>query len=256
MDWSIQEVAKLAGTTSRALRHYGAVGLLPASSIGSNGYRRYDAASLVRLQRILLLRELGLGLPRIGEVLAADTDEDDALEAHLDRLRAERERLARQIAAVQSTIRMLRGGEQLMAEKMFDGFDHTRYEGEVTARWGADAYARGDAWWRGLGADEKASWQAASAQLADEWVRVAESGVSPDSEGAQRIAARHVAWLASVPGTPAATPGGDIGGYVRGLADLYVADPRFARNYETGEGGDAGARFVRDALHAYADASL
>ena len=58
--------ARSAGTTSRTLRHYGAVGLLEPSRIGGNGYRYYDEEALVRLQRIL---ELGLGLPAIAEVL-------------------------------------------------------------------------------------------------------------------------------------------------------------------------------------------
>ncbi|GAA3200026.1 hypothetical protein GCM10020255_104150 [Rhodococcus baikonurensis] len=61
-EWSIQELAKSAGTTSRTLRHYGDLGLLEPSRIGANGYRFYDEDALVRLQRILLLRELGLGL--------------------------------------------------------------------------------------------------------------------------------------------------------------------------------------------------
>lgn len=58
MEWSIQEIARTAGTTSRTLRHYGQLGLLPPSRVGRNGYRYYDQHSLVRLQRILLLREL------------------------------------------------------------------------------------------------------------------------------------------------------------------------------------------------------
>ena len=49
-----------------------------------------------------------------------------------------------------------------------------------------------------------------------------------------------------MPGTPAAN-GGDIAHYVRGLAEMYVADERFAANY----GGLAGAQFVRDALVNY-----
>ena len=69
VEWSIQQIAKLAGTTSRTLRHYGDIGLLSPSSIGRNGYRYYDQAALVRLQRILLLRDLGLGLPQIADVL-------------------------------------------------------------------------------------------------------------------------------------------------------------------------------------------
>ena len=72
-DWSIQEIARLAGTTSRTLRHYDDIGLLPPTRIAHNGYRHYDAPALVRLQRILLLRELGLGLPQIAEVLGPST---------------------------------------------------------------------------------------------------------------------------------------------------------------------------------------
>nr|BFF09472.1 hypothetical protein GCM10025699_07750 [Microbacterium flavescens] len=128
-EWSIQQIAKIAGTTSRALRHYGDIGLLPASRIGSNGYRYYDQAALVRLQRILLLRELGLGSPQIADVLGREASEAHALESHLAWLRQEQDRLARQVASVESTITALRGGERLMAENMFDGFDHTQYKG-------------------------------------------------------------------------------------------------------------------------------
>ena len=71
MEITIQQLAKAAGTTSRTLRHYDSVGLVSPSRIGSNGYRYYDDRSLVRLQRVLLLRELGLGLDAIGTVLAA-----------------------------------------------------------------------------------------------------------------------------------------------------------------------------------------
>ena len=81
MEWSIQQIAKLAGTTSRTLRHYDDIGLLAPSSVGGNGYRYYDQAALVRLQRILLLRELGLGLPQIAEVLDREASEEHALEA-------------------------------------------------------------------------------------------------------------------------------------------------------------------------------
>lgn len=251
-EWSIQQIAKLAGTTSRTLRHYGELGLLAPSSIGRNGYRYYDGAALVRLQRILLLRELGLGLPQIAEVLARPTSEESALEGHLAWLHEERGRLARQIASVESTIAAMRGGEGLMAEKMFDGFDHTQYREEVEQRWGADAYAAGDAWWRGMSADEKAAWQQRTADLGAAWMDAATRGVAPDGDEAQALAARHVAWLTGIPGTPASAPDGDTAGYVTGLADMYVADPRFAKNY----GGSQGAEFVRAALHHYAATSL
>ncbi len=247
MEWSIQQIARIAGTTSRTLRHYDDIGLVPPASTGRNGYRYYDQASLVRLQRVLLLRELGLGLPAIAEVIDGQQDAASALGAHAQWLRQERERLDRQIAAVEKTMRATEGGEQLMAEEMFGGFDHTKYKDEVTARWGADAYARSDAWWRALGAAEKAQWQQRSAQLQQDWRDAAASGIAPDSAQAQQLAERHVAWLTGTPGTPAAAPGGDVAAYVTGLGDMYVADPRFAAHY----GGVQGAEFVRDALRAH-----
>ena len=142
MEWSIQQIAKITGTTSRTLRHYDDIGLLPPSSVGGNGYRHYDGAALVRLQRILLLRDLGLGLPQIAEVIDRETSEEHALEGHLAWLRQEQDRLARQIVSVESTITTLKGGERLMAENMFDGFDHTQYKDEVEAALGKEGLRR------------------------------------------------------------------------------------------------------------------
>ena len=260
-DWSIQEIARHAGTTSRTLRHYDDIGLLTPSRIAHNGYRHYDQSALVRLQRILLLRELGLGLPQVAEVLESSTGsgvgaEASALESHLAYLREEQNRLARQIVSVENTINALKEGGSLMAENMFDGFDHTQYKDEVETRWGKDAYAKSDAWWRGLSDSEKKEWQARVTQLSADWVAAAESGVTPDSDAAQELARRHVEWLTGVPGTPASVPQGDVKGYVIGLGEMYVADPRFGANYATADGGTRGAEFVRDALRVYAEANL
>lgn len=247
-EMSIQQVARRTGITSRTLRHYDHVGLLYPARVGSNGYRQYGSEELVRLQRILLLRELGLGLPQIAEALDAQGDETQALRTHLQWLDTERDRIARQIAAVTETVERLEKGDDPMSETMFDGFDHTQYKDEVTERWGADAYARSDSWWRGMSDEERAAFQAEVRDLNDAWIRGAESGMDPASPEAQQLAGRHVAWLRGVPGTPAEDPA-QVAGYVRGLGDMYVADPRFGANY----GGSEGATFVRDALHVWAD---
>lgn len=252
MEWSIQQIARLTGSTSRTLRHYDDIGLLPPSRVGNNGYRYYDQRALVRLQRILLLRELGLGLPRIADVLASDVSPVHALETHLAWLVDERNRLERQMKAVASTIRSLEEGRELMAEDMFDGFDHARHREEVEERWGRDAYARSDAWWRGMSDAERAAWKDRSARLGADWMALAASGADPASDAAQELARRHVEWLRGIPGTPSATPGGGEKAYVVGLAEMYVADERFAANY----GGAQGAAFVRDALARYAEAHL
>ena len=67
MDWSIQQIARLAGTTSRTLRHYGDLGLLEPTRIGANGYRYYDQAALTRCEfEGLGGDEVGTGISGVG----------------------------------------------------------------------------------------------------------------------------------------------------------------------------------------------
>jgi DNA-binding transcriptional MerR regulator len=242
----------MAGTTSRTLRHYDDVGLVKPSRIGGNGYRYYDADALVRLQRVLLLRELGLGIPAIGEVLAGQNDDILALRTHLEWLAHEKERIGRQMASVERTITELEGGEKPMADKMFDGFDHTQYKDEVEQRWGKESYAKSDAWWRSKSQAEKDDFTIAAAERIESWKAVAASGAATDGDEAQALAQDHYEWLSSIPGTPRTPDGRASKDYFTGLAEMYVADERFAANY----GGVDGATFVRDAMLEYAERNL
>ncbi|MFJ4843144.1 MerR family transcriptional regulator [Streptomyces sp. NPDC088746] len=246
MEWSIQEIARRAGTTSRTLRHYGDIGLLVPSRTGANGYRYYDQEALVRLQRVLLLRELGLPLPAIKDVLEGQRDTSAALRAHLRLLEQERERIGRQIASVRTTLRRTEEGEELMAEEVLDGFDHTAYEQEVTERWGEEAYERSGRWWRGLSEDGRARFQDAHDAIARDYGAARAAGLEAGSDEVQDIARRHCAWLSVTMEVTRA--------YVTGIGEMYVADPRFGRNYD--RHGDGTAVFVRDALTIYAQHRL
>ncbi|MFD9904620.1 MerR family transcriptional regulator [Streptomyces sp. NPDC059063] len=104
MAWPIAEVARMSGVTARTLRHYDEVGLLAPAWIGANGHRYYEERQLLRLQQVLVLRALGLGLPEISRILAAQVDEVEALRGHCRRLLAERDRLDALAATVTRTI--------------------------------------------------------------------------------------------------------------------------------------------------------
>jgi len=246
MEWSIQEIARAAGTTSRTLRHYGDVGLLAPNRIGGNGYRYYDQDALVRLQRILLLRELGLGLPAIAEVLAGQRDTAGALRTHLALLEKERERIGRQIESVRTTLRKTEGGERLMATEVFDGFDHSQYEQEVTERWGREAWESGDRWWSSLSKAEQQRFQQRQLDIAADFGAAKLAGKAPESDDVQDIVRRQVEWL-SVTTNPTR-------GYVIGLGELYVADPRFGEDYDRHGAGTA--ELVRAAMRGYAERHL
>jgi DNA-binding transcriptional MerR regulator len=246
-DWSIQRIARLAGTTSRTLRHYAEIGLLPPARIGDNGYRYYDQAALERLQRILLLRELGLGLPAIAEVLDASTDPVEALGAHLRWLDAEQQRLERQIRSVTATIAAMKKGGGLMPEEMLDGFDHTAHREEVEERWGADAYRRSDSWWRGLDGPGREEFRREQHALERDYQSAIDADLDVASAEVQEIVRRHLDWV-----TRAWSGTVPTAEQFAGLGELYVADERFAAAY----GGPDGARYVAEAMAVYAEREL
>ena len=246
MELTIAEVARIAGTTSRTLRHYDDVGLLAPSRLGANGYRYYDEPGLRRLQRILLLRELGLGVAAIGEVLDA-TDEASALRTHLGWLHAEKDRIDRQIASVERTIHSIEEKETIVADEMFDGFDNSQYKDEVIERWGEKAWTDGDRWWRGLGGDQRQAFLDEHVAIAARWAELRDADEPIDGAAAQDNARRHHAWIA------VGWQGREVSAEaLAGLADMYVADERFAVNY----GGVDGAAYVRDVLTHYAVTEL
>ncbi len=246
---STADVVRLTGTTSRTLRHYDAIGLLPPSRVGYGGLRFYDSDALVRLQRILLLRELDVPLKGIAAALDGHRDTAAALERHVAELAAERDRLSRLISAVHHTIDAMKKGATPMATKMFDGFDHTQYREEVETRWGKDAYRRSNNWWESLSDADKQGFKNESAALITDWAAV--SATSPDVSAPQvrALARRQHAWIAAAWGGK--TPGKDA---FIGLGDLYVSDPRFGATY-TAEGREF-AQFVRDAMVDFAEAEL
>ncbi|MFE2289648.1 MerR family transcriptional regulator [Streptomyces sp. NPDC059452] len=90
----IGEIAALVGVTSRAVRHYHHIGLLPEPARHANGYRAYTVRDAVLLARIRRLTEIGLSLDEVRDVLADDAGRELAEvlgELDADLARQERE---------------------------------------------------------------------------------------------------------------------------------------------------------------------
>lgn len=102
----IGELAALVGVTTRTVRHYHRIGLLPEPARQSNGYREYGLRDAVELTRVRRLTELGLGLDEVRDALADDAGKD--LHEILTELDAD---LARQEEAIRE--RRARLGELL-----------------------------------------------------------------------------------------------------------------------------------------------
>ncbi|MDG4791491.1 MerR family transcriptional regulator [Micromonospora sp. WMMD1102] len=99
--WSTRELAEIAGTTLKAVRHYHRIGLLDEPERTANGYKQYGIRHLIRLLRIRRLVELGVPLADIA--VAQESDEgaeqvfrtlDAELAASIERQQRIREELA------------------------------------------------------------------------------------------------------------------------------------------------------------------
>ncbi|WP_181781405.1 helix-turn-helix domain-containing protein [Pseudonocardia pini] len=95
MSWSTREIAELAGTSLRAVRHYHEVGLLEEPERRANGYKQYGVAHLVRVLRIKRLTDLGFSLSQIAAMGDTDDHPEEALRTLDAELAATIERLQR-----------------------------------------------------------------------------------------------------------------------------------------------------------------
>ncbi len=251
MSWSIVEVARRAGVSSRTLRHYDDVGLVPPAYVGSNGYRYYEDEQLLRLQEVLVLRELGLSLDAIRHVLEGTADRTAVLREHHAALLAERDRLDRLAGTVARTIDR-KDGDTMGPEELFEGFDAERqrgYEADLIERYGEQVRDKIDESWRRIGAMTKVDADRIQAELAErdqEYAALLDAGVAPDDPRTQRVTAGHYAWVCQF-WTPSAEA-------FAGLGDMYVDHPDFHARYEAIRPGLA--EFVRDAMAVYAVESL
>ena len=110
----IGDFSRIARVSCRLLRYYDEIGLLSPQHVGDSGYRYYSAAQLPRLNRILVLKELGLSLEQIARVLQ-DALSPDELRAMLLVRRSDVER------AVEAETERLRRIETRIAQIDSDG---------------------------------------------------------------------------------------------------------------------------------------
>ena len=248
MSLTIGAVARLAGVTVRTLHHYDEIGLLRPGSRSDAGYRRYDDDDLERLQRILFYRELGFGLDEIRDVMRdGHTDATGHLRRQHAMLLDRISRLKRMAAAVEKAMEATTMGIPLTPEErleVFGDFDPDAHATEVEERWGdTDAYRESA---RRTARYTKDDWQRIKAQgqaAIEQVVGAMHAGKPADGDEAMAGAEAHRRQI-------------DEAFYPCsyemhvGLAEMYLADPRFTATYEKIAPGLA--QYLHDAIKANA----
>ncbi len=255
MEYTVKELADLAGVTPRTLRWYDREGLLKPLRVTAAGYRIYGPSQVDRLQLILFYRALGLELSAIRSILDDPAfDRLAALQSHLAELEIRRSHLDDLILTVQKTISEATGGTIMSDLEKFEAFKQRAVEAneqshgrEIRETYGDEVMDRANARLLALTQEEYVQWKALGNEILAALAAAVRAGDAPGGAEGQRIAALHRRWLSYSWETY--TPKAHAG-----LGTLYGEDPRFTAYYDREESGCA--VFLRDAILAYTNSLL
>lgn len=233
-EWTVSELARLAGISVRALHHYDEIGLLVPARVGENRYRYYGEEDLLRLQQILLYRALGLPLEKIGAILDdPHFDGLTALQEQRHQLEAEAKRYRQLVRTIDRTIAHLKGERAMKHEDLYKGFlepeKQAEYEAWLKNNLGESSFeeiAASDSSENRIDDRQIKARMRDLAGIEATLVKAMQDGTVPEARALDTALERHRTWVSDMwnrPCTPTA---------YAGLADIYESHPDFVQRYE------------------------
>ena len=247
MAYTVKDISDLAGVSARTLHYYDEIGLLHPAEVGENGYRYYDDDNLLRLQQILLFREMDLSLKQIRRIIdAPEFDVLTALETHREALQGRIRRLNALIDTVDSTIMHLVGEVNMSKKKLFAGFsaeEEKRYEQEAREAYGDEEVDASYKLWNSYSAQKQQAIKEEGSVIYTDMAGLIDAKADPSSPEVQAVVARwhqHMRYFYE----PSVER-------LRGLGQLYVESPDFARNFR--EVHPELPEYMQQAINVYCD---
>lgn len=235
---TVTQVAKVSGVSVRALHHYDEIGLLKPALIGRNRYRYYGRDELLRLQQILIHRELDIPLSEIAGILdAPGFDRVTTLQQQREKLESEAKRYAELVRTIDRTIASLKGDRAMRNAELYKGISpekQAEYREWLIDRYGGDMPERIETSKKAYTKMGPADQQAAMDELQDVEQALAEAlrrGVRADANVLDPLLSRQRDWVALIWGRPCPPEA------FAGLADLHLSHPDFVSRYEAIEKG-------------------
>jgi MerR family transcriptional regulator, thiopeptide resistance regulator len=243
MAFTVGELSRWTGVTVRALHHYDEIGLVRPSQRSAAGYRLYDDRDVLRLQQVLVLRELGVPLQDIGAALDTSAKRDAVLREQRRALVDKRARLDAMLAAVDAALEALERGKTMTpvdVSKLFEGFRNEDYVDEARKRWGnTPAYKESARRIQQYGPGDWEAIRTESEAIYGRLAQLMQQGMEANDPAVQAAVEDHRAHLERwfYPCSKQMH---------HGLGEMYVGDPRFAASLDKVAPGFA--RFLRDAI--------
>lgn len=194
MDYTVGELARRVGLTVRALHHYEKLGLLRPSGRSEAGYRRYGATDVLRLHRLLALRDAGLALKDIAPLLDGEAPRPLA-----EVLREQIAQLESRLLEQQQLLQTLRAAERNLLRLGAEGdaiavlLDAMALRRIKERHFSPDQLRALNRHWDALPEAEREAAQQAWPQLLEQARRAMEQGLEPGSAPVQALLDR---WLA------------------------------------------------------------
>lgn len=250
MDYTVNQLSKIAGVSGRTLRYYDQIGLLKPKRVSSSGYRIYGTEEVALLQQILFYRNLEMPLEEIKEVvLAADFDQEKALVLHEQRLKMKKAQLDTLLLTIEKTLADKRGERKMTDSEKFEGFkqkmideNETTYGQEIRKNYGEKAVDRSNQKVAGMSEAQFSEWQKLDEAILQQLAAARVNG-DASSDEAQHIAELHKKWLSFTWSDYSQEAH-------RNLAEMYVSDERFTAYYDE-KAGRGAAAFLREAIDQF-----
>ena len=238
--YTVNELAQLAGISVRALHHYDEIGLLKPAFTGDNRYRYYGEEELLRLQQILIHRELDIPLADIAAILdAPGFDKVETLEKQRGRLEQQAKRYAGMVKTIDRTIARLKGDRAMKDADLYSGIvspeKQAEYEQWLGEHYGRDMEAQIERSRKAMAEMSQDEMAEAMRELEAVEQGLAEGlrrGIPPQASSLDPMIERHRAWVARSWGRECTAEA------YAGLADIYE-HPDFRARYETIQPGFA-----------------
>ncbi len=243
--YTVNQLSRLAGVSRRTLHYYDEIGLLAPSRVGDNGYRYYGQEALLRLQQILLYRELDMPLEEIRRLLnRPGFDVLQSLEHHKVELSLRIRRLERLVVTVDDTINHLKGDKEMSPKQLFETLSEEQqaaYEQEAMEIYDPETVKSSYKKWNSYTtADKQRIGEEGNAVYQGFLDAMPKGPASPEVQACVDSWRRHMEYFWSPQDAQ-----------LLGLADLYNNDPRFKANFDRIDPGLA--EFVREAVRIYVE---
>ncbi|MDU5105183.1 MULTISPECIES: MerR family transcriptional regulator [unclassified Clostridium] len=250
MEYTIKKLAEMAGISTRTLRYYDEIGLLKPCRINSSGYRIYGEKEVDILQQILLYRSMDIKLEEIENIISNSSfDICQSLIEHRKNLISRRNQLDQLILTVEKTIEYKKGEISMSNKEKFEGLkkerleeNERRYGKEIRDKYGKETIEVSNKKFMNMKEEDFNKMNETEEELFKGLLEVVSTG-DLDSKVAQEVYENHKKWL-----------GFTWSSYSKeahiGLAEMYVADERFAKYYNDKAGKDV-VKTLRDIILKY-----